>query len=412
MTNPLLIEVHGLGHSLSVRVPSCAVVLAVLGIASCSAQQPAPHPSPTGALTSPSDPSSAASDVQRLDMQRLNELAESRSRDRVSSSGSDFALGPGDVLHISVPLEELEDREVRVSPQNTITLPMIGEMSVKSMTEDELTRALQQRLSRYMHNPPVVLFVKHYGSREVAVTGAVDRPGLYTLNSRSDTLMEMISRAGGKTNDAAARVIFVPEAANADDVALLGTGAYDGGKGSTNSGNHQDGGHLSRAGVRKVAATQPDPPDPGQTSAFDALTTTLNPIVIDTNNRRMLAYLNMPARPGDVLIIPAAGEVTVDGWVLTPGAYRIVPGMTALSAVSAAGGALFSSSGQVLRTGPDGERASFPFSISEIRKGQQSDVPVQSGDVVMVNRSVIGAVPYGAYQLFTKFGTGMYVPIP
>jgi hypothetical protein len=224
--------------------------------------------------------------------------------------------------------------------------------------------------------------------------------------------MEMISRAGGRTNEAAARVIFIPEGTNSDGAALLSTGVYDGNKGSTISGNDQEGGRLTRAEVERVAVTQPDPPDLAQPIASDVPPATLNPIVIDTNNQQMLAYLNMPARPGDVLIIPAAGEVTVDGWVQTPGAYRVVPGMTALSAVSAAGGALFSSSGQVLRTSPDGERTSIPFSISAIRDGQQSDVPVQSGDVVMVNRSAIGAVPYGAYQLFTKFGTGMYVPIP
>src|SRR6185312_2584433 len=60
--------------------------------------------------------------------------------------------------------------------------------------------------------------------------------------------------------------------------------------------------------------------------------------------------LNMPARPGDVLLIPAAGTVTVVGWVRNPGSFAISPGMTVLAAISAAGGALFSWHAEVLRT--------------------------------------------------------------
>ena len=138
----------------------------------------------------------------------------------------------------------------------------------------------------------------------------------------------------------------------------------------------------------------------------------LHPIVILMTDPAMRNYLELPARPGDLLIIPAAGQVTVGGWVQSPGAFIISPGMTALSSISAAGGALFSSSAQVLRTGNNGERSSIPFNISSVKKGQEADIPVQSGDVVLVNSSVIGAGPYFVYTLFSKFGTGVAVPIP
>src|SRR5207245_2859856 len=141
------------------------------------------------------------------DTPRLQELWQKRTRD---TFGSDFTLGPGDVLEISVPLEQLEHREVRVSPRDTITLPLAGEVQVNGMTEQSLTDNLRRRLAKYMYDPPVSLFVKQYGSRQVAVVGAVEKPGLYTLTSGSDTLMEMISKAGGMTGNAASKVIFVP----------------------------------------------------------------------------------------------------------------------------------------------------------------------------------------------------------
>jgi protein involved in polysaccharide export with SLBB domain len=102
----------------------------------------------------------------------------------------------------------------------------------------------------------------------------------------------------------------------------------------------------------------------------------------------------------------------VDGWVQNPGAFKIAPGMTALSAISAAGGALFSSSAEILRTASNGQRLSVALDIAKVQKGQEADVPVQSGDVVMVDRSTVGAVPYAFYVLFNKFGTGMMLPVP
>ena len=185
----------------------CLLALALaMGAAGCAANQSGATGAPA-AQTSALDPvqQSAFSDVS--DRQRLQELWQKRTSD---SFGSDFTLGPGDVIQISVPLEQLQQREVRVSPRDTITLPLAGVVDVKGMTEQQLTDTLRERLSKYMYDPPISLFVSHYGSREVAVMGAVAKPDLYTLSSGSDTLMGMISKAGGMTSDAAAKVVFVP----------------------------------------------------------------------------------------------------------------------------------------------------------------------------------------------------------
>jgi len=49
------------------------------------------------------------------------------------------------------------------------------------------------------------------------------------------------------------------------------------------------------------------------------------------------------------------------------------------------------------------------MNLSSLEDGQEPDRAVQSGDVVVVKSSVIGAVPYGVYTLLNKFGTGMYL---
>lgn len=362
--------------------------------------------------------------------QRLEKLWQQRTHD---GFGAKFTLGPGDVLEISVPLEQLRHREVRVSSDDTIELPLAGVVSVRGMTERGLTAALQHRLSKYMYNPPVSLFVKRYGSREVAVVGAVEKPGLYTLISGSETLMDMVDKAGGLTRNAAARIVFVPGASGGgrlDKASFLtAMGASDGDgdarapdgdtRRSADDPPDPAAGRVYRSGriqSKKVGAIEPTaavaPRARASVDPFGPAVAKLHPITISMADPAVQQYLGMPARPGDVLIVPSAGEVTVGGWVQSPGAYKISPGMTALSAISAAGGALFSSTAEILRTAADGQRLSIPVDISEVQAGREADVPVESGDVVMVDRSPVGAIPYALYEVFTKFGTGMYLPAP
>jgi len=102
----------------------------------------------------------------------------------------------------------------------------------------------------------------------------------------------------------------------------------------------------------------------------------------------------------------------VQGWVENPGAFKITPGMTILGAVSAAGGATFSWTAELLRTGTDGQQTVTEVSLNQLAEGKGTDTPVQSGDVVVVERSVIGAVPYTVFELFQHFGSGLAFPVP
>jgi protein involved in polysaccharide export with SLBB domain len=406
-------------------------ILAWLGLLGCAAQGSAPQMpvARTGTATvarAPAAPVPAAIQPGGGDAQRLEELWQKRTHD---SFGSDFTLGPGDLLEISVPLEQLQHREVRVSAHDTIDLPLVGELSVKGMTEQSLTDSLRKRLSVYMYDPPVSLFVKDYGSREVAVVGAIEKPGLYTLTSGSDTLMDMVNRAGGMTKEAAATIVFVP--AGAGGRALEGASFIglvqprDGAQMPASASRVPETGATGSSAENAQRSTPIENEKPGavqpvaaaaapraDANSFRPMVSKLHPITISMSDPNQQQYLGMPARPGDVLIIPSAGQVTVGGWVQTPGAYQITPGMTALSAISAAGGPLFSSTAEVLRTAPNGERLSIPVHLSKVQAGEETDVPVQSGDVVMVDRSAAGAIPYSIYSLFMRFGTGLAFPVP
>ena len=359
--------------------------------------------------------------VAQPDSARLERLWVARSRDL---NGADFPLGPGDVLSISVPIEQLNDREVTVNSDDTIDLPLVGTLSVRGRNLQQLTDLLRQKLSRYMYDPPVAVEVKQYGSREVAIVGAVEKPGLYALMSHSETLMDMLSRAGGMTREAAPRVLFIPAGANpelmreASRLAEQSQPSIDEGVAATEGVHNQNGseaegrdGGSARAGA--IRAVSADKPSVGVNQPQAELQLQkLDPIVLEMTDSRIEKYLDLPAQPGDVLIVPSAGEVSVGGWVQNPGAYKVTPGMTVLSAINAAGGAVFSWHARVLRTEVNGQRESIPVSINAVQKGEEKDVPIKAGDVVMVDRSMVGAVPYTVFQLFSRFGTGMYMPIP
>ena len=309
---------------------------------------------------------------------KLEALARAR---RADQSEDDFTLGPGDVLQCSVPaIEDLKDRSVRVSGDDTIALPLIGVVDVKGMTEQDVRNALKKRLEKYMYDPQVEVFAKEYQSRQVAVVGMVQKPGLYPLTSPSDTVLSTISRAGGMTEAAAPRLLLIPAPPHqgARTSALLAAAAGIGETGSTDHAAHDV------------------PPALAHT----------DPILIDLSNTGGESQLDLPARPGDVIIVPAAGEVMVKGWVKNEGAFKITPGLTVLGAVTAAGGQMFSSSAEILRTDPNGGKVEIQVDLAAIEKMSAPDVPVQAGDIVIVNRSATGAVPYALYSLFEKFGTG------
>jgi polysaccharide export outer membrane protein len=327
-------------------------------------------------------------------------------QERKADSSGDFAIGPGDQITISVPeIAELEKQRVRVSPDGTIGLSLIGTMKVAGMDEEELKAALVQRLSDFMKFPRVDLYVEGYQTREVAVTGAVQKPGRYDIANRDESIIDMIGRAGGMTSDSAQRVIFVP--ARFDERSEKNVGP---GETLTLPQTLRD---ARVASTFRPTALEDETPfsQPRETPA-DAERSGRRWVVIDLAHQQAHACLDLPTRPGDVIVVPIAGEVMVQGWVKNPGAFKITPDLTILGAVSAAGGALFSNSVEILRTDSDGHHIAKQFDLSELEKGRQVDAQVQSGDVVVVEKTAAAAVPYALYQVFQHFGTGLGFGVP
>jgi polysaccharide export outer membrane protein len=199
----------------------------------------------------------------------------------------EYELGEGDLLKITVYDNPDLTTEVRVSGEGMITVPLIGEVQVKSLTATAIGRKLAGLFADgYIKNPQVSVFILEYKSKKVTALGEFTKPGLIEMRGNS-TLMEMISNAGGIT-------------ANAGETLYIQRNIIKGGT------NHKD------------------------------------DITITVDLVKLLEggdiTLNVPVLDGDSIYVPKAAFVYVMGEVKTPGAYKITKGLTVLRSISLAGG--------------------------------------------------------------------------
>jgi polysaccharide export outer membrane protein len=332
--------------------------------------------------------SMASSPQNNSDVSRLTQLLEQR---RQENFASDYPLGPGDVIEINVSgMDEIKNLTERVTGAGTISLPFVGAINVNGLTDKALREEIRRRLeTNYMRNPHVNIFVKEFRSRQVAVVGAVQKPGLYNLASGADTIFDMISQAGGMRADAAQRILLIP----ADPV--------------------------EPEKAKAIAATLPAQvisQDPSPLILKD-----VDPIVMNTSTLIRggnVNYLALPARPGDVIMVPGAGEVLIQGWIEKPGSYKITPGLTLLGAVAAAGGPTFpadTGAVKVIRTNKLGEKTFLVANLESIQSGEQRDLTLEEGDVIDVSYSSPKLAAYGFYRFFSaivRIGVGANARIP
>jgi protein involved in polysaccharide export with SLBB domain len=323
----------------------------------------------------------------------------------------DYPLGPGDVVQISVPaIQELTDSTERIPGDGQLSLPFVGTIKAAGLTEDQLKSEIVKRLDAYLFHPEVTLFAKEYRSRLVAVTGSVNKPGLYLLASGRDKLFDMLDLAGGVTDDAAPRVLLFPSEWQSPAECSHAFATLAGKESHLNEGAAASvcgrAIHANSVALRSSSADT------------EAETDTALPDVtfaeIDLSNAEEERYLSMPARPGDILVVPPAGEVLIDGWVDKPGHYKITPGLTVLGAVTAAGGTTFAaqdSAVKVLRSTKQGEKQLLVADLGKIADGQAPDIEVRQNDVVYVSYSSLKLAPYGVLWFVKKFSMGGFMPI-
>jgi polysaccharide export outer membrane protein len=112
--------------------------------------------------------------------------------------GSEFRLGPDDVIEVFVWKEPELSTTVVVRPDGKVSLPLIGELPTSGKTAVELQKEIGQKLTQYISEPVVNVMVKEVNSAKVSVLGEVKTPGIYKIKDRA-TVLDVIALAGGFT---------------------------------------------------------------------------------------------------------------------------------------------------------------------------------------------------------------------
>jgi len=262
---------------------------------------------------------------------------------QTSASSTSYQIGPEDLLQITLfNIPESEGRvtprlvTVRVNQNGSVMLPLLGEITVKGLTISALERVLRERYDRFIHNPQIGILVTEFRQR-VSVIGAVQRPGMVELTGPK-TLIDVLALAGGLTEKASSQVQVYR---------------------NTTEGR--------------------------QNYVIDLLFLSNSSRL---TNAEQTELVSMPMQVGDIVNVPQAGTVFIDGAVKNPGSYSIPRRYSLTQALVLAGGVEYDladySGATIFRRRNQGEVQSIPANLNEIQAGNAPDPQIEPDDVIVV----------------------------
>jgi len=198
-------------------------------------------------------------------------------------AAQEYTVGEGDVLDINVYENPDLSTTVRVSSISTIRVPLLGEIAIKDLTVSQVSAKIEKLLSDgYLVSPQVDVFIAEHRSKKATILGQVRNPGQYELRGQI-TFLEFISKAGGLTPDV----------------------------GSTATIKRTD-----KSGTNK-----------------DQIVIDLEELIKQGNTS-----LNVPIQDNDSIYISKARTYYVSGEVNKPDSYKYEQKLTAIKAITMAGG--------------------------------------------------------------------------
>ena len=142
-----------------------------------------------------------------------------------SAFQSQYLLGAGDRVQVSVFNAEDYSGELTVLAGGVVNMPLSGAVRVEGLTLQQASEQIAAQLAQYVRRPRVTVSLLEARPLQIAVSGEVNRPGAYTVgasttganttgtnggtSSATPTLTEAISLAGGITPSADIRRIVV-----------------------------------------------------------------------------------------------------------------------------------------------------------------------------------------------------------
>ncbi len=240
----------------------------------------------------------------------------------------DYQIGPGDVLYLEVVGQPDMTGEERVSGDGNIMVPEAKSVPIAGLTLDQARDAIIGTLAAgYLRNPQVVLNVKEFASKKIAVSGGVKTPDSYAMEGGRSRLSDVLLRAGGLVDPAA------PRAEVWRDV----------------------------QGVRHI-------------------------IPVDLERlRRGEAEGDIELLAGDTVYVPQVDQVYVDGQVGKPGGVAYRDGMKLTEAIAQAGSVTSLGREQAVTITRDGEQ--IRVNLKRVLAGKEADFALKPKDHIYIPES-------------------------
>lgn len=121
---------------------------------------------------------------------------------------TEFILGPGDVVEITVYRYDDLKRTIPIDTSGKISYPLIGDIQAGGLSIFQLRDNIRDGLLEYFKDPQVSVSIKSVQSQKVYVLGEVVRPGVFAFDTPMSAI-EAISSAGGFTKDAKDNSVMV-----------------------------------------------------------------------------------------------------------------------------------------------------------------------------------------------------------
>jgi polysaccharide export outer membrane protein len=258
---------------------------------------------------------------------------------------TNYRVGPGDVLQITVTGEPDFSGSFTVRYDNTIFYSYVKSVNVEGMTSGEIADRLTTTLGKdYITNPTVNVMVKEFASKSVKVLGAVIKPGSYILKGET-RLLDIVTMAGG----------LAPQA----------------------------GSNITIVRTPKIAATP---------TATANVLNRIEPIVVNYSDLVSEGKLenNILLEPDDVINVPKGNEIFVLGQVVRPGAVPFSEKVTLLQAISVAGGpspAASTKSAYIIRKDDKGGSKKINVRLDRIMEQKEENIVLFANDVIVIPES-------------------------
>ena len=320
---------------------------------------------------------------------RLQQLASQR--DARGTRANDYRIGANDLLEISVYNAPDLNRNVRVSTNGTISLPLIGEVEASGLTSEELEARIEALLQQnYMTDPQVNVFVKEIQSHPVSIFGAVGRPGVYQIQG-PESLIQVLSLAQGLADNAGDKVIVMHGGEIAEAKAADGTDV-----------------HLADSDDSLTLAAKREAFVPAQQPSH-SLQIDLKELLTSAGSTS-----NVEVYPGDVVKVPPAGIVYVVGEVHKPGGFllRTNENISVLQALALAEGTTSTSSqkgARIIRTDAGGDKKEIRIDLKLILEGKAADPVLQSKDILFIPNSAGKSAFYRGAEAALSITGGLIV---